>query len=122
MKLLLSLLFLIPSIYGQEVPTLKKPETQDHLSRSRTKRFDHFRVRPPVKITVVKIDEITVVYESDGIIYNETFTIDKDSVVHLGQNYLCPDIRKKCKEFWVMVQINSDPLYLAVITGYDPKK
>jgi hypothetical protein len=77
----------------------------DHLSRSRLRRFDHTFVRPPVKVTVYSHTEVSVVYESDGVLYNETFYIDKNTkgVDKLVKSDLCPDVRKQCKEHWILI-------------------
>ncbi len=74
-----------------------------HVNRSRLHRFDHSRIRPPVVVTLYNDKEVSVAYESDGILYHETYEIDKNSKVNLSRNNLCPDIRKKCSEWWALL-------------------
>jgi hypothetical protein len=92
----------------------------DHLSRSRTKRFDFMFLRPPVKVTVYNHTEVSVVYESDGVLYNEVYYIDKNTkgADKLTKSDLCPDIRKECKEFWLVICESKyhEKRYLYVIT------
>jgi hypothetical protein len=122
LKILLLLLLLSPFIYGQ-APTLKKADVHDHLSRSRKDHFDHERLRPPVKITLYGAHEITVAYIADGVLYNETYIIDKDSALNMGKDYLCPKIDKPCNEFWVLIcthPSHNEKPRLTVITPLTP--
>jgi hypothetical protein len=122
--LLLLLPAILPAIlFAQDAPTLKKDDQHDHISRSRRDRFDHQRIRPPVKITFYTSTEVTVAYVSNGVLYHETYTRDTDSVAVLSAEYLCPRIEKPCKEFWVLICIHpshEDKPYLSAISALTP--
>jgi hypothetical protein len=123
LKILLLILLLPAALLAQEAPTLKKADQHDHASRSRRDRFDLQRIRPPVKVTFYTSTEVTVAYTSDGVLYNETYVKDKDSVAILSADDLCPRIEKPCKEFWVLICIHpshEDKPYLSAISALTP--